>query len=81
MNILDSYHSIKVTNGAGNPGGKGNPKNDEGYPTSYIWERVFSVDSMIDLIAKFITITEEKEEKNGKSYITKKIIFPKISSI
>ena len=32
---------------------------------------------MIDLIAKFITITEEKEEKNGKSYITKKIIFPR----
>lgn len=65
------------SNGAGNPGGKGNPKNDEGYPTSYIWERVFAVDSMIDLIAKFITITEEKEEKNGKSYITKKIIFPR----
>lgn len=65
------------SNGAGNPGGKGNPKNDEGYPTSYIWERVFSVDSMIDLIAKFITITEEKEEKNGKTYITKKIIFPR----
>ena len=65
------------SNGAGNPGGKGNPKNDEGYPTSYIWERVFSVDSMIDLIGKFITITEEKEEKNGKSYITKKIIFPR----
>ena len=65
------------SNGAGNPGGKGNPKNDEGYPTSYIWERVFCVDSMIDLIAKFITITEEKEEKNGKSYITKKIIFPR----
>ena len=65
------------SNGAGNPGGKGNPKNDEGYPTSYIWERVFSIDSMIDLIAKFITITEEKEEKNGKSYITKKIIFPR----
>ena len=65
------------SNGAGNPGGKGNPKNDEGYPTSYIWEIVFSVDSMIDLIAKFITITEEKEEKNGKSYITKRIIFPR----
>lgn len=65
------------SNGAGNPGGKGNPKNDEGYPTSYIWERVFSVDSMIELIAKFITITEEKEEKNGKTYITKKIIFPR----
>ena len=65
------------SNGAGNPGGKGNPKNDEGYPTSYIWERVFSRDSMIDLIGKFITITEEKQEKNGKNYTVKKIIFPR----
>ena len=65
------------SNGAGNPGGKGNPKNDEGYPTSYIWENVFSAESMIDLIAKFITITEEKVEKNGKSYTVKKIIFPR----
>lgn len=65
------------SNGAGNPGGKGNPKNDIGYPTSYIWERVFSRDSMLDLIAKFITITEDKEEKNGKTYTTKKIIFPR----
>ena len=65
------------SNGAGNPGGKGNPKNDEGYPTSYIWERVFSRDSMLDLIAKFITITEDKEEKKGKTYTTKKIIFPR----
>ena len=65
------------SNGAGNPGGKGNPKNDDGYPTSYIWERVFTVDSIIDLIGKFITITEEKYEKNDKSYSVKKIIFPR----
>lgn len=65
------------SNGAGNPGGKGNPKNDEGYPTSYIWEKVFSRDSMIDLIGKCITITEEKEEKNGKTCISKRIIFPR----
>lgn len=65
------------SNGAGNPGGKGNPKNDDGYPTSYIWDRVFARDSMIDLIGKFITITEEKQEKNGKNYTIKRIIFPR----
>ena len=65
------------SNGAGNPGGKGNPTNIEGYPTSYIWEKVFAKDSMIDLIGKFITITEEKGEKNGKSYTIKRIIFPR----
>ena len=65
------------SNGAGNPGGKGNPENSEGYPTSYLWERVFEKDSMLDLIGKFITITEEKGEKNGKSYSIKRIIFPR----
>ena len=65
------------SNGAGNPGGKGNPENSEGYPTSYLWERVFEKDSMLDLIGKFITITEEKGEKNGKTYTIKRIIFPR----
>ena len=69
------------SNGAGNSGGKGNPSNPDGYPTSYIWERVFSYDSILDLVHRFITITEEKreEEINGhkKSYIIRKIIFPR----
>lgn len=50
------------SNGAGNTGGKGNPTNEHGYPTSYLWEEVFAKDSFIDLIFKFITITEEKKE-------------------
>lgn len=48
------------SNGAGNPGGKGNPANPNGYVTSYLWERVFSRDSMLDLIRRFITVIGEK---------------------
>lgn len=29
------------SNGAGNPGGKGNPANPNGYMTSYLWEKFF----------------------------------------
>lgn len=29
------------SNGAGNDGGAGNPANPDGYPTAYLWERVF----------------------------------------
>lgn len=69
------------SNCAGKTGGKGNPANPSGYPTSYLWERVFTKDSMIDLIAKFITIVEEKKEEiiNGKkkTSIVKKLIFPR----
>lgn len=69
------------SNGAGNPGGKGNPSNPNGYVTSYLWEKVFTKDSLLDLIHRFITITEEKKETiaNGvvKKSIVKKLIFPR----
>lgn len=69
------------SNGAGNAGGKGNPENPKGYPTSYLWEIVFQKDSLVDLIFKFITITEEKTEtiKNGevKKATVRHIIFPR----
>jgi type I restriction enzyme, R subunit len=69
------------SNGAGNSGGKGNPPNPNGYTTSYLWETVFQKDSMVDLVRRFITITEEKKEEilNGvlKKTIERKLIFPR----
>ena len=35
------------SNGAGNDGGRGNPANPNGYPTSYLWEYVFEKDSIL----------------------------------
>lgn len=67
--------------GAGKAGGKGNPSNPHGYPTAYLWQRVFQKDSVMDLIRRFITVVEEKKEEkvNGqiKKTIVKKIIFPR----
>jgi type I restriction enzyme R subunit len=67
--------------GAGNPGGAGNPANPEGYVTSYLWEKVFSKDSLMDLIHRFVTVVEEKNETtaNGvtKTAVTQKLIFPR----
>lgn len=69
------------SNGAGRTGGKGNPKNPNGYTTAYLWEGVFSKDSFIDLIHRFISYVVEKEEKvvNGvtKEVKTEKLIFPR----
>ena len=48
------------SNGAGRDGGKGNPANPDGYPTAYLWERVFQKDSMIDILQKFIHADKEK---------------------
>ena len=42
------------SNGPGVDGGKGNPANPNGYVTSYLWEKVFQKDSMMDILQKFI---------------------------
>lgn len=69
------------SNGAGKTGGKGNPANENGYPTSYFWEDVFSKDNFIDLIHRFISFVIEKEEVviNGevKEKKNEKLIFPR----
>lgn len=69
------------SNGAGVTGGAGNPVNDEGYATSYLWEEVLQRDSLMDLIHRFISYVKEKEEvvKNGvtKMVTKEKMIFPR----
>lgn len=68
--------------GAGNNGGKGNPVNPKGYPTAYLWEKVFQKDSMMDIVQKFIHLQVKEEKKllaNGSEQVIKKktLIFPR----
>lgn len=70
------------SNGAGCDGGKGNPANPNGYPTSYLWEQIFQKDSMMDILQKFIHLQVEDDKKllaDGSEKVTKKktIIFPR----
>ena len=70
------------SNGAGKDGGKGNPANPDGYPTAYLWERVFQKDSMMDILQKFISLKVDEEKKllsDGREQITKKkkMLFPR----
>lgn len=71
----------KGSNGAGNDGGAGNPPNENGYVTSYLWEEVLTKDSLLEILQKYIhlQVDEEKEKKNGKRIkkVKKKIIFPR----
>ena len=55
------------SNGSGVSGGAGNPQNEHGYTTSYLWENVLSRDTIIDILHRFISIPKD----------TKKIIFPR----
>ncbi|RXD25207.1 hypothetical protein EJB02_22330, partial [Acinetobacter baumannii] len=38
------------SNGAGNVGGKGNPAVTNGYTTSYLWEKILTADSLMEIL-------------------------------
>ena len=63
----------------GNIGSSGNPDAPTGkYKTYYLWEEIWSKDSVFDLLGNFIQeVTEEKEDKNGKKRKEEKLIFPR----
>ncbi len=62
----------------GNDGGKGNPPNPDGYPVSYLWERILQKDTFLEIIGKFVHL--EKRVQNSSSYgetEKDKLIFPR----
>ncbi|MEX2014821.1 MAG: DEAD/DEAH box helicase family protein [Candidatus Saccharimonadales bacterium] len=62
----------------GNDESKGNPVNPNGYKTAYIWEDVWSPDSLLELIDEFITLhIEEKEDDRGHKVKEERLIFPR----
>ena len=69
--------------GAGNDGGKGNPRNKkEGYVTAYLWENVLQKDSLLDILQKFVNdskneICETLPNGDTQKKIESKIIFPR----
>ena len=57
------------SNGPGRDGGAGNPVNPNDYQTAYIWKDVFTKDSMLDIVQKFLNL----EVRDSK----KTLIFPR----
>ena len=64
--------------GAGKVGGAGNPENSVGYNTAYLWEKILTKDSLINIIQRFLHVSVEKKViKDGKETYkaSKKLIF------
>ena len=61
------------SNGAGNVGGAGNPTNENGYTTDYLWKNVLKKDSLMEILHKFIhlQVKEEVSHRGGKEIIKK----------
>lgn len=69
------------SNGAGNVGGAGNPENEKGYATSYLWEKVLVKDVLMDIIQRYLHVETELKLTNVNGIETKrelkKLIFPR----
>lgn len=63
----------------GDQGGKGNPVNETGYRTSYLWERVLDRDSWLDIIGRFIHLEREiVVDDDGNTHDKLSMIFPRL---
>ena len=63
----------------GNDGGKGNPPNPDGSPTSYLWERVLQRDAWLEIIGKFLHASSWKDTDpvTGEVMQRQSLLFPR----
>jgi type I restriction enzyme R subunit len=62
--------------GAGRPGGAGNPANPDGYPTSYLWERVWERSAWLGLLGDFVHVADVLDEQGERTGATR-VLFPR----
>ena len=60
----------------GDAGGAGNPPCKTGYATSYLWKEIWSKESILNLIQRFIRVVDLLDDK-GKKTDKKRQIFPR----
>ena len=62
----------------GDKNSSGNPTVTGKYKTHYLWEDIWSKDSILDLVSNFINLQiEEEEDEFGKTKKEEKLIFPR----
>lgn len=74
---LDSKNTRYLPFNLGYNNGAGNPPNQNGYRTSYLWEQVWAKDSFMDIVGKFLHLSVEEFELNGVKKKKETIIFPR----
>jgi len=57
--------------------GKGNPPNPEGHKASYLWERVWSKDSWLDILHRFINVERPEKGSMAARRAAERVIFPR----
>jgi len=57
--------------------GAGNPANQNGYKTAYLWESILSKESLMDILGRFMHLQREKYLIDGVEKIKETMIFPR----
>jgi type I restriction enzyme R subunit len=61
----------------GHDGGAGNPPNPDGHRTSYLWERVWTRDAWMDILARFIHVERPTQGSPAARRAAETVIFPR----
>ena len=62
------------SNGAGRVGGKGNPVNENGYDTAYLWQNVLCKERLLEILNKYLHLKVERDKDTGE-IISETMIF------
>lgn len=79
---LKGEESIFLPFNKGYNNGTGNPPNDSGIKTDYLWKEVLTKDSLTNIIGNYVQLVEEESEKylpdgTVRKVKAKKLIFPR----
>jgi len=64
----------------GRDGGAGNQPSATGFATEYLWKEVWTRESVLNLIQRFIRVIKDRDNK-GKTTDKKKLIFPRFHQL
>lgn len=78
---LDGNKTYWLPFNKGYNNGKGNPPNQHGYKTQYLWEDILTNDSWLEIIQSFVHLQTEEIEVDGKIFKKEKMIFPRFHQL
>jgi type I restriction enzyme R subunit len=61
----------------GNGTGAGNPVNENGYKTAYLWEEVLQRDSLLDILGHFLHLQTTEKQLGERTVRRESLIFPR----
>lgn len=68
------------SNGAGRVGGKGNPVNENGYDTAYLWQNVLCKERLLEILNKYLHLKVERDKDTGEIK-SEEMIFPRFHQL